>query len=241
MSIGTTFHERPMSRADMREIIQAAQSDPCVDAFHRLWFDTPSTWGLTTYRGVPALKNPLDLQIYHEIIMAVRPRLIIETGGAFGGTALMFRDAMEMSGRAPHVITIDRAFQDPKRVVDWRRVEGVRRMEGSSLDSDILTRVGHAVEVCAGPVLVSLDSDHGRAHVLAELHAYAPFVTSGSYCVVEDTDLGGHPVEVGVDDGGPGPAVEAFLVEHPEFTPDLLCERYLLTSNPGGWLKRGPA
>jgi cephalosporin hydroxylase len=89
----------------------------------------------------------------------------------------------------------------------------------------------------AGRVLVVLDSDHSRDHVLAELRAYAPLVTPGSYLVVEDTNVNGHPV---YEAFGPGPmeAVQDFLKERDDFEVDRSREKFLLTFNPGGWLRK---
>jgi cephalosporin hydroxylase len=89
----------------------------------------------------------------------------------------------------------------------------------------------------AGAVLVLLDSDHRRDHVLAELRAYAPMVTPGSYLVVEDSNINGHPV---YEDFGPGPteAVQDFLKERDDFEVDRSREKFLLSFNPGGWLRR---
>ena len=85
--------------------------------------------------------------------------------------------------------------------------------------------------------MVILDSAHTKAHVLAEMRAYAPMVTVGSYLLVEDTNVNGHPV---APDFGPGPmeAVEAFLTETDEFERDPSREKFLLSFNPGGWLRR---
>ena len=86
-------------------------------------------------------------------------------------------------------------------------------------------------------VLVILDSGHAKDHVLAEMHAYAPLVTAGSYLIVEDTNLNGHPVE---GDHGPGPAEgdAVFLARHDEFVRTESREKFLLTFNPGGYLKK---
>lgn len=85
--------------------------------------------------------------------------------------------------------------------------------------------------------MVILDSDHSQAHVAAELTAYGPLVASGCYLVVEDTNINGHPV---LPDFGPGPmeAVVAFLQTTPAFEVDASRERFLLSLNPRGYLRR---
>ena len=87
-----------------------------------------------------------------------------------------------------------------------------------------------------GPVMVILDSDHAQKHVAKELNAYAKFVTPGSYLVVEDTNVNGHPVLI---EHGPGPyeALEEWLPDHPEFKRDMRVERYQLFSQHT-WLRR---
>ncbi len=107
---------------------------------------------------------------------------------------------------------------------------------GSSVDPAILEQL-RAAAADADSVMVVLDSDHSRDHVLAELRAYAPFVTPGSYLVVEDTNVNGHPI---LPSFGPGPheAVETFLAESAPFVRDREREKFYFTFNPGGYLKR---
>ncbi|MDP9209861.1 MAG: cephalosporin hydroxylase family protein, partial [Actinomycetota bacterium] len=106
----------------------------------------------------------------------------------------------------------------------------------SSTDPAVVAQVAERAQG-AGTVLVMLDSDHSRDHVLAELRAYAPMVTPGSYLVVEDTNINGHPV---YEAFGPGPmeAVQDFLKERDDFEVDRSREKFLFTFNPGGWLRR---
>jgi cephalosporin hydroxylase len=84
---------------------------------------------------------------------------------------------------------------------------------------------------------VLLDSDHAEAHVRQELEAYHPLVTAGSYLVVEDTNLNGHPVE---PEHGPGPweAMQAFLSAHTQFAHDTEMDKFLVSFNPKSFLKR---
>jgi cephalosporin hydroxylase len=84
---------------------------------------------------------------------------------------------------------------------------------------------------------VVLDSDHRADHVYKELLAYNGFVRSGDYLIVEDTNINGHPV---IRDFGPGPmeALDLFLSQTSEFVIDERCQRFLMTLQPRGYLRR---
>ena len=216
-----------------RIALDPADERSVVREFHRLYFDARAfnmTWRNTYFMGHRVLKCPLDLWLYQEILHSVRPAVIVETGTAFGGSALYLASICEQLA-AGRVVTVD-VVARPGVPTHPR----ITHVEGSSVDQDVVARVRSEV-ADATPVMVLLDSDHRRDHVLAELEAYAPFVTRGSYLVVEDTNLNGHPVE---PDHGPGPmeAAETFLARHPEFAHDTAMDKFLLTFNPRGYLKR---
>ena len=216
-----------------RVALDPADERSVVDEFHRLYFDARAfnmTWRNTYFMGHPILKCPLDLWLYQEIVHLLRPAVIVETGTAFGGSALYLASICDLVGTG-RVVSVD-VTDRPKRPVHSR----ITYITGSSVDPETVARIRADVG-SESPVMVLLDSDHGRDHVLAELEAYAPLITRGSYLVVEDTNLNGHPVEPGY---GPGPmeATEAFLVGHPEFVHDAAMDKFLLSFNPRGYLKR---
>lgn len=203
-----------------------------VTDFSRMFYeDYENTWETTTYRGVKVLKNPCDLWQYQELIWEVQPRLIIETGTAHGGSALYLADlAQHTSGE---VITIDIHGTElyPSRPTHTR----LSYIQADSADPHTRERIN--MSIIQGPKMVILDSDHRKDHVLKELDLWADIVTVGSYLIVEDTNINGHPV---VPEHGPGPweALEEWLPDHPEFVSDISAEKYKLTFNPGGYLKR---
>ena len=87
--------------------------------------------------------------------------------------------------------------------------------------------------------MVILDSDHTRNHVLKELELYSELVSKGSYLIVEDSNINGHPVYSGFGQGpGPWEAVLEFLPKHPEFEIDRTKEKFLMSFNPNGFLKK---
>jgi cephalosporin hydroxylase len=182
--------------------------------------------------GVPALKCPLDLWVYQELLFERRPRLIVETGTRFGGTTLFLAQLCDLIG-VGEVISVD--VQPLSRPAHPR----ITYLEGSSTDPEIVHRIATR-QPSDGGVLVILDSDHRRAHVRRELEMYAPLLAPGDYLIVEDTNINGHPV---LPAFGPGPheAVEEFLQAHPEFERDEAREKFLLTFNPGGYLRRRDA
>jgi cephalosporin hydroxylase len=202
-----------------------------TDSFHRLYYNVSRrTWKDTWYRGVLTYKCPTDMWIYQELINDLKPSLVVETGTFRGGSALFIADRLETLGHG-EVITIDIDVQ-PDRPEHPR----LTYLTGSSVGDAELAEVRKRIPA-DGHVLVILDADHSQRHVAAELKAYAPLVTVGSYLVVEDTNVNGHPT---APQHGPGPweAVEEFLATDPGFEVDERCERYFLTQNPRGYLRK---
>lgn len=203
------------------------------DLFHILYCDVAlrgGTWRDTFWFGVPVLKCPLDLWVYQEIVSEVKPDMIVECGTHRGGTALFLANVCDLADKG-RIITIDTVKQEGSPA--HARIEYVI---GSSLDLRVFERVRASVRPTE-TVCVILDSDHRMSHVLQELRLYGSLVTVGSYMIVEDTNINGHPV---LPDFGPGPmeAVREFLKETRSFEPDTRREKLLLTFNPHGFLKR---
>ena len=85
--------------------------------------------------------------------------------------------------------------------------------------------------------MVILDDDHSEKHVFEEMKVYGTFVTLGNYMIVEDTSMGGHPVWPELK-GGPMESVQKYMSLYDDFEIDLSCEKFLLTFNPNGYLKK---
>lgn len=205
-----------------------------VDAFHRLWYDDRGTWRSTQWQGITTWKCPLDLWIYQEIIHAVRPGLIIETGTAYGGSASYLGWLCDVVDKG-RIVSVDIAPQTDDLPIHPR----LTFLRGSSTDPQIVDQVREMIPP-GEPVMVILDSDHSERHVRNELAAYADLVTPGSYLIVEDTNINGHPAHRKF---GPGPmeAVDRFLTERSDFEIDRSKERYHMTLNPRGYLKKKAA
>jgi cephalosporin hydroxylase len=181
--------------------------------------------------GTPVLKLPLDLWLFQELIVELRPDLLVETGTFAGGSALYYATVMEAIGTG-RVISID-VDSDPARPEHPR----LQYIHGGSTDPRVVDYARASADN-AERVMVILDSDHAADHVLEEMRAYAPLVSVGSLLIVEDTNINGHPVD---PDFGPGPmeAVTRFLAQTVDFAPDRDLERrFLVTFHPRGYLRR---
>ena len=208
----------------------AQEGAAVIDAFHTLYFNRwPQTLENTRWMGLSVLKCPLDLWVYQEIIHETDPDFIIETGTYRGGSAMYFAGLCDLRNKG-HVITIDAAEYV---TLDHPRIT---QIVGNSVDDETVGRVREIVGEMSA--LVSLDSDHERDHVLREMRAYSELVPVGGYMVVEDTDLNGHPLPPAGEAPGPYEAVEQFVRENPSFEADVSREKYMLTFNPTGWLRR---
>jgi cephalosporin hydroxylase len=215
------------SRAEWLEA-QVAGTDDVRTRFHLLSYYGGSLQQ-TYWLGVPILKSPLDCWVYQEIIHEQRPDLIIETGTDRGGSALFLASMCDLVGNG-RVLSID--VRSAASVSHPR----LTLLVGDSTSATMLDSV-RAARRTARSCMVILDSDHHAAHVERELRAYREFVSVGSYMVVEDTNVNGHPV---MPEHGPGPfeAVHAFVAEDSDFEIDKSREKFLLTFFPDGYLKR---
>jgi len=202
-----------------------------------------------TWMGRPVIQLPEDMIRIQEAIYRVKPDVIIETGVAHGGSLVFYASLCKAMGRG-RVVGIDIEIRPHNRkAIEGHALAGlITLIEGSSVAPGV---VAQAKALCrpGDTVLVILDSNHARAHVAAELAAYAPMVTQGSYSVATDgimRDL--HDVPRG-DPGWkgdhPAAAAEEFASRHPEFVlgqPAWAFNESELASNvthwPGAWLQR---
>lgn len=152
--------------------------------------------------GVPIIQIPQDLQAMQELIWEAKPELIIETGIAWGGT-LVFSASMLAILEACDVIEkgevvgvdIDIRAHNRQAIMAHPLGKRITMLQGSSVDQDIVRQVKEYAKKYQR-VMVCLDSNHSHNHVLAELEAYAPCVSRGSYCVVGDTVIEDAPKEM---------------------------------------------
>jgi cephalosporin hydroxylase len=203
-----------------------------VNEFHKLYFYAKEkTWKNNTFwLDVPVAKCPLDLWIYQEIISETKPDVIIETGTAYGGSALFLASMCDLLNRG-RVITID-VTEQPGRPQHKR----VQYLSGSSTADEIISTVKSFIK-SEDRVMVILDSDHRAEHVRRELEVYSQLVSPDCYLIVEDTNVNGNPV-MPLHGAGPMEAVAEFTKTQGSFVVDPEREKFFMTFNPKGYLRR---
>lgn len=235
-------------REEKRQRIEALAQD---ERFRRLSFEWRSMALDRHYMhnfswwSRPVIQLPGDMVAMQEIVLTVKPDVIVECGIAHGGSLVMYASLLHLLGKG-EVVGVDLEIRPHNRLaIESHPMAGrISLIEGSSVDPDIAARVR---DKASGnrTVLVCLDSSHTHDHVLRELELYAPLVTSGSYCVVFDTFIEDMPDGYVWKDrpwgkgNNPKTAVHEFLRGHPEFEIDRNVEdKVLITSAPDGFLRR---
>ena len=236
-----------------KEIIRAA------DAFMVASTEPKYSYNFS-WLGRPIIQYPQDIIAMQELIWSIRPDLIVETGIAHGGSLIMsasmlalldMTDAIKAgekldpktSSRKVLGIDIDIRAHNRTAIEAHPMASRIQMIQGSSIAQEIIDQV-HAVAANYSRVLVCLDSNHTHDHVLAELEAYAPLTTVGSYCVVfdtiiEDMPAGSFPDRPWDKGNNPKTAVWEYLKIHPEFEIDKgIQHKLLITVAPDGYLRR---
>ncbi|HLG19349.1 MAG TPA: CmcI family methyltransferase [Bdellovibrionota bacterium] len=214
----------------------------------RVGWDQKYTYTFSWF-GRPIIQLPEDIVRTQEVIFQLRPDLIIETGVAHGGSLVLYASLLKAIGNG-HVVGIDIEIRphNRKAIEKHELASMITLLEGSSTDKTI---VQQAKDLAKGArtVLVFLDSNHSKKHVLEELEAYSPFVSLGSYIVATDgimKDLTDVPRgnSSWISDN-PYEAAAEFVKEHPAFRIERpkppFSESNLdieVTHWPGAWIKR---
>jgi cephalosporin hydroxylase/glycosyltransferase involved in cell wall biosynthesis len=243
--VGTMFHEANRTRARRRisaEAFKAGAHDPdgrateplpipeevqqeYTDAFWR-----SLRWEQTTWMGRRIPRTPTDLWVYQELLHQARPDWIIETSPGSGGRALYLASICEILGHG-RVLSVGGKARD-----ELPQHPRITYLPGETHGEDVAARV-REITGAEPNALVILGSRGRRVRMVNEFDTFADLVPVGSYVIVEDTILNGHPVWASF---GPGPAeaVKQLLGRRPDFVADLRAEKFGLTFNPGGFLKR---
>jgi cephalosporin hydroxylase len=187
-------------------------------------------WRQTHWMGRRMSKLPGDLIILQEIMHTVRPDWIVHTGTANGGLDHYLASICDLLDHG-QIVSIDRKLAD-----DLPEHPRITYVEGEAH----LTSTRGKVVAITGPsphAMVILGNKASSARTSAEYHNYEDLVSQGSYLVMEDTVVGGHPVwpNFGV---GPFEAVKGVTETRGDFISDTSLEKYGLTFNPTGYMKR---
>jgi cephalosporin hydroxylase len=213
-----------------------------------------------SWMGRPIIQFPQDMVAMQELIWHVKPDLIIEAGVAHGGSLILSASMLALldmcdaivagkdldpreSKRKVLGIDIDIRQHNREAIEAHPMSSRIHLIQGSSIAPELIEQV-RAISKKYERVMVFLDSNHTHDHVLAELQAYAPLTSVGSYCVVFDTIVEDMPKAMFLDrPWGPGDnpktAVWEYLKKHPEFEIDKsIQQKLLITVAPDGYLKR---
>jgi cephalosporin hydroxylase len=202
-----------------------------------------------TWFGRPIIQLPEDMIRTQEVIYAVQPDVVVETGVAHGGSLIYYASLLRAMGRG-RVVGVDIHIKPENRsmIEAHPLASSITLIEGDSAAADIIGQVRALIEP-GKKVLVILDSDHSKAHVKRELAAYSPLVTVGSYIVATDgvmKDLYDVPRgDPNWKEDNPTSAAAEFAASHPEFVleqPPWPFNESELAQNitywPGAWLRR---
>ncbi len=197
-----------------------------------------------TWLGRPIIQFPQDIVALQEIIWSTQPDIVVETGVAHGGSAVLAASMLELLGGERFVVSVDIDIRKHNReaIEAHPLSKRIRLVQGSSTAPETVAAVRRLVGG-ARRVMVLLDSNHTHDHVLKELQLYSPLIGAGQYLIVYDTSIELAPAGLITDKPwrpgqSPMTAVTEFLETNHRFEQDASWEQKLLvTVAPGGYLR----
>ena len=127
-------------------------------------------WSLKYYltfswMGRPILQLPEDLLRLQEVLFALRPEIIIETGVYRGGSLMFLATICNTLGRG-RVIGIDINIPNDVELAIQEHLlsKKIELIKGNSVDKSVLDQVAQKISGAA-PIVIILDSNHSRQHV----------------------------------------------------------------------------
>lgn len=195
-----------------------------------------------TWLGIPIIQYPNDIVQMQELIWKLRPDVIVETGVAHGGSAILYASILELLGKGK-VIGVDIEIRKHNRLAinSHPMSQRIEMVEGSSTARETVDDVRSRIST-NDKVLVTLDSNHSYEHVISEMEIYKKFIVPGGYMVVMDgVQEMLHDTPSGKQEwksDNPLAAIRVFLSEHPDWEEDPYYVRTRITCNPCGFLRR---
>lgn len=192
--------------------------------------------------GVPVIQTPEDLVLLQELIFKVKPDFIVEIGIAHGGGMIFEASLLELLGKGK-IIGVDIEIREHnRRVIEAHPLaKRIEMIQSSSISEETVQKLKKRIPKNS-KVIVCLDSNHFKDHVLRELELYQDFIIPGCYIVVFDT-IASKVAEMKIENkkyinNGPKEAIDAFLKLNDNFEIDKQFNKLYVSHSPSGYLKR---
>lgn len=243
---GLVLASHPDSQETKATEVEVLNEDVVTTNYHVWYVDKVGMPGTDhpRYQGVPIQKSLSDLWVFQEIIWEIRPKLIIEFGTLYGGSALYLSHLLKNAhsdGDEFKILTVDiNKEQINTRALESDSIEFLTA-SSLSLNSERMVRKLLSNETRKAPAMIFLDSKHSKEHVMAEMVLVSKYMNRGDYLIVEDSHHNYHPIGFSDLSGeGPYEAIQAFREIYPDaFEHDIKREKkFGFSWNPGGYLIR---
>ena len=184
-------------------------------------------WRKSVFNGKPILQTPVDLWLFTELIQRIKPAVIVEVGMFEGGFTEWLLRLAESSDDRMMIAGVD------LKVPRVMKARGTRFFQGDSIEQseNVASVVSRIHSRSSRPAIIILDDDHDPDHVVEELEVYSAMCRPGDWLVVCDT-VPVESLEEAVSDW-------LFRVGQSDGWQNMKLDRFGLSNNRGGWLKKG--